>query len=219
MKITTIDLGMVNAYLVKTNDGFVLIDTGLPSQWPRLESQLNAAGCRPGDLKLVVLTHGDWDHIGNCVTLRQQYGAKLAMHAADVPMAAEGVTPQRTIRPLLFKLMFTLMRLRRSMPQVARFTPDLLLSDGQRLDDFGLAAKVLHLPGHTKGSIAVLTNDGGLFAGDTVGNRGKPDCSPFVEDLAQLKHSVQVFQGLNAVMVYPGHGRPFPAAALLQIKT
>jgi glyoxylase-like metal-dependent hydrolase (beta-lactamase superfamily II) len=218
MDITRIDLGMVNAYLVRVADGFVLVDSGLPVQWPRLESALKTAGCLPGKLKLVLVTHGDWDHIGNCVVLRQQYGAKLAMHAADLPMATEGVVAKRTIRSLRFRMLYAMITLRRRRPQVARFTPELLLEDGRRLDDFGLAAKVLHIPGHTKGSIALLADGGELFAGDTVGIRGRLDYSPFVENLVQLKSSVRLLQQQRATTVYPGHGRPFPAAELKNIK-
>jgi len=48
------------------------------------------------------------------------------------------------------------------------FQPDLVMEDEQELADYGFAAKVLHTPGHTKGSIAILTDDGKLFVGDTL---------------------------------------------------
>jgi glyoxylase-like metal-dependent hydrolase (beta-lactamase superfamily II) len=50
------------------------------------------------------------------------------------------------------------------------FTSDLILEDGENLEGYGLKASILHLPGHTKGSIAILTEDGSLFAGDTFFN-------------------------------------------------
>src|SRR5271157_1801044 len=86
-KIKIIELEFVNAYLLKARDAFVLVDTGLPHQWAALESALASAGCLPGNLKLVVITHGDWDHIGNCKKLQEKYHAKIAMHPGDAVMA------------------------------------------------------------------------------------------------------------------------------------
>jgi len=55
-------LGRVNCYLVKADAGYVLIDTGVSNHRAALEQELINAGCQPGNLKLVVLTHGDFDH-------------------------------------------------------------------------------------------------------------------------------------------------------------
>jgi hydroxyacylglutathione hydrolase len=216
--ITTIDFGMVNAYLVRARDGFVLIDTGLPRHWPLLERSLAAAGALPGKIKLVVITHGDWDHTGNCVRLRREYRAPLALHPGDLPMVRDGLLPTRTVRPLLFKLLYAAISLRRHGHDTERFVPDILLADGQRLDQYGLAARVAHIPGHTAGSIAIITDDGALFPGDTMTNRRKPDYAAFIEDRTALRGSIKTLQALDVKMVYPGHGRPFGRAELLKIK-
>jgi hydroxyacylglutathione hydrolase len=218
MDITTIDFGMVNAYLLLATDGFVLIDTGLPSHWPLLERRLTAAGALPDKLRLAVITHGDWDHAGNCVRLRREYRVPLAMHAGDLPMVRDGAMPRRTIRPLLFRLIFAAMSLRRKHPALERFAPDILLADGQRLDQYGLAARVVHIPGHTAGSIAIITDGGELFPGDTVTNRRKPDYAAFIEDRTALCESIKKLQALDVTMVSPGHGRPFGQAELRKIK-
>ena len=63
--VNVISLDFVNAYLVKAKEGFLLIDTGLPNHRERLEKELLSAGCLPDTLKLIILTHGDWDHTGN----------------------------------------------------------------------------------------------------------------------------------------------------------
>ena len=81
--IKIINLDFVNAFLLKVKDGYILIDTGLPYQWGRLEKELISADCLPGSLKLVIITHGDWDHIGNCARLQEKYKVKIAMHSAD----------------------------------------------------------------------------------------------------------------------------------------
>ncbi|MHC1772023.1 MAG: MBL fold metallo-hydrolase [Flexilinea sp.] len=73
----------VPCYLVKTSSGFFLIDTGDSSDCANLEKALGQAGVTPENLKLVLLTHGDFDHTGNAAFLQQKYGAKIAMHAED----------------------------------------------------------------------------------------------------------------------------------------
>lgn len=212
-----IDLGMVNAYLVPAGDGFILIDTGMDPHWSLLESELTKAECLPDKLKLVVITHGDLDHTGNCAKLQKKYRAQIAMHPGDAAMAETGFRPKRKTVSLQIKIFITLGRLTRKQRPFETFKPDLLLSDGQDLKEYGLSAKVLHLPGHTKGSIAVLTEQGELFPGDTVVNRAKPTGAPFIQDLNELRESLAKLKALNAKMVYPGHGTPFTFAELAKV--
>lgn len=212
--IQVINLGFVNAFLIPAGDAFILVDTGISQQWSRLENALRTAGCLPDRLKLVVITHGDADHTGGCVRLRDRYHARIAMHAADVPLVESGQMPKRITRGLGNKLMVgiggVLMKLTRARPGGATFTPDILLQDGQSLSEYGLDAVVLHTPGHTPGSICILTGDGQLLTGDTFTNNTRPDLAMFIQDPAQLQASVERIKGLKAITVFPGHGKPFP---------
>ena len=74
----------VNCYLVQTGAGFFLVDTGMAKKQACLDHELEQSGCRPGDLKLIILTHGDSDHSGNSAHLRERYGAKIAIHRGDL---------------------------------------------------------------------------------------------------------------------------------------
>ncbi len=214
--IQVLKLGFVNVFLVKAEAGYVLIDTGVAQQWKQLETQLLRAGALPDKLKLVVITHGDYDHTGNCANLQQQYRARIAMHPGDVEMVKSGRLTKRQAKNLLGKFFLQLGTLIHGAFQC--FEPDLLLADGQELGEYGLAARVLHTPGHTRGSIAVLTADGQLFAGDTVTNQGKPDSALFIENESALQQSLRLLKRSGARRVYPGHGQPFNAAALAAIK-
>jgi glyoxylase-like metal-dependent hydrolase (beta-lactamase superfamily II) len=66
-EIITIKFGGLsgNAYLIRKDDSFVLVDTASKSKRAVLEKKLLEYGCLPGKLKLIVLTHGDFDHSGN----------------------------------------------------------------------------------------------------------------------------------------------------------
>jgi len=207
--IKIIEMTFVNAFLVKVEDGFILIDTGLAMFRKKLESELVSAGCLPGKLKLVIITHGDFDHTGNCAGLQEKYKCKIAMHKDDSAMAENSVFPKRKIRTLYGKIFFLVRKMKRRKFTFDEFKPDIYLTDGQKLNEYGLNATVIHIPGHTKGSIGILTDDGILFAGDTFTNRRKPDIATYIENSSELKNSIARLKSLPVKTVYPGHGKPF----------
>ena len=94
------------------------------------------------------------------------------------------------------------------------FAPDLLVEDGFDLSDYGLEARVLHLPGHSRGSIGVLTADGDLFCGDLLYDWRRPSV-PICDDADAWETSIKKLRRLHVVTVYPGHGRPFPWTAVV----
>jgi len=148
-------LGSVNCYLVETEASYVLIDTGCSKNRTDLERELESAGCKPGDLKLIVLTHGDFDHAGNAAYLRDKFGAKIAMHRDDSGMVERGdmFWNRRRGNILLEMIAHILFGFGKS----ERFKPNFYVDEGYDLSEYGFDAKVLHLPGHSKGSIGILT--------------------------------------------------------------
>ena len=213
-EIKTIDFGGINCYLIKTDTGHILVDTGFPAKRGDLEKELTSAGCKLGDLKLVVLTHGDHDHAGNCAYLREKYGAKIAMHADDLGMVERGdMGWNRKAKADKVSIIFAAMGLIAPLFKPGKFEtfePDLTIDEGYALSPYGFDAQVLHLPGHSKGSIGILTTGGELFCGDLMYNFfGRPDCL-YINDLADFNASVEKLKKLNIKTVYPGHGKPFP---------
>jgi glyoxylase-like metal-dependent hydrolase (beta-lactamase superfamily II) len=212
-KIKVIGLDFVNAFLLKAEGGYILIDTGLPGHWEKLAKELISAGCLPGKLKLVIVTHGDWDHAGNACRLREKYNVRIAIHPGDVDQVENGVFLKCKVRPFLYRIIFVIMMLKRKLQKkrmgFPKFKPDILLADGQSLEEYGLPAKVIHIPGHTPGSIGVITAEGDLFAGDTFTNRKKPGAAGLIENSRHLKNSLDKLKKMNIKTVYPGHGKPF----------
>ncbi|MGE5222123.1 MAG: MBL fold metallo-hydrolase [Omnitrophica WOR_2 bacterium] len=206
-------LGSVNCYLINTGDGFVLIDTGSLNQRARLEDELQSAGCRPGNLKLVVITHGDFDHTGNSAYLRTKYDAKIAMHAGDAGMAErgdmfwnrkKGNALIRALAPVLF-----------GFNQSVRFKPDILIEDDVSLSGYGFDAIVYSIPGHSLGSIGILADGGNLFCGDLFVNTAGPAFSSIMDDLTMARASLEKLKKLAIHTVYPGHGASFSWQDLL----
>jgi glyoxylase-like metal-dependent hydrolase (beta-lactamase superfamily II) len=211
--IKHIQLSFVNAYLVKVKESFILIDTGLSYQWEQLEKELISSGCLPGKLKLVILTHGDRDHSGNCKKLQEKYKAKIAMHKDDYSIIETGFAGKRKVKSPVRKIRFLIFSILRKFKNEKtnpdKFQPDMFLLDGQSLREYGFNASVIHLPGHTKGSIAILTDEGDLFAGDTFVNTKKPETANIIENPTELNKSMEKLKKLNIKKVYPGHGKPF----------
>lgn len=207
----------VNCFLIKTGSGFFLIDTGVANKRLELEKKLESQGCKPGDLKLVILTHGDSDHADNSAYLQQKYGAKIAIHQDDAGMVERGdMSWNRKPKPDQVAFFFRLITLFFSGPvKFDTFKPDILFEGDQDLSPYGLDARVLYLPGHSKGSIGVLTTGGDLFAGDLLSNFFKPGVH-FIDDLAAWNNSIERLKPLDIKTVYPGHGKPFSMEKFLK---
>ena len=126
----------------------------------------------------------------------------------------KGIFLKRKVRPLLYKIVFIvrmlLRKLQKNKMNFPAFKPDMLLSDGQSLEGYGLKAKIVHIPGHTPGSIGVITDDRDLIAGDMFFNNKKPDTARIIENEEQLKESFDKLRSMNIRIIYPGHGKPFP---------
>ncbi|MGL5434478.1 MAG: MBL fold metallo-hydrolase [Lachnospiraceae bacterium] len=182
-QIIRLGLDGVNAYLIQSSGGFVLVDTGghivtdkVPNnRGDMLLAKLDSAGCSRDNLNLIILTHGDNDHAANAQLIRQNYQASIAMHPDDLALVSNPTLDiymqSYSYRPLIYKMMFCCLRgaikkvTKKMVDDFTSFDPDYLLSDEERLDNYGVKGKVVHLPGHTMGSIGVLLDDGELIAG------------------------------------------------------
>ena len=200
-------MGSVNCYLIKTGASYVLIDTGGSRNRKELATELEGVGCKPGLLKLIVLTHGDFDHTGNAAYLRDTFSAQVAMHSDDSGMVELGDMFVNRKKPNV--LIRSLIPVFSRFGKLERFTPDLLVEDGDDFCEYGFDAKVVSIPGHSKGSIGILTAGADLFCGDLLENTGEPVLNSLIDDLAAANASLQKLRGMGIGTVYPGHGKPF----------
>jgi glyoxylase-like metal-dependent hydrolase (beta-lactamase superfamily II) len=144
-------------------------------------------------VKLIINTHGHFDHVGANKKLNEVTGAPILIHPLDAPMlnqlansaAAWGMTADN------------------SPP------PDRELQDGDQVNFGKIILKVLHTPGHTPGGISLYT-DHEVFVGDTLfaGSIGRTDFPG--GSFETLKESVQqkLFALSDDLKVYPGHNQP-----------
>jgi hydroxyacylglutathione hydrolase len=209
-------IGKVNCCLIEVQDGFILIDTGSSNARQKLEKALADQGCQPGDLKLISITHGDFDHIGYAAHLRDKYAVKIVMHEDDIAMAKNGeMLANRRNSSLFYQLIAFLTPKLMGYGDSEKFDPDMVLNEEENLSDYGFDAKVLSIPGHSSGSIGFLTDDGDLFCGDLLENRDHPKLSSIMDDMNTAQSSLDQLKTYQINMVYPGHREPFPIDSLL----
>jgi hydroxyacylglutathione hydrolase len=220
IEVTIIASKHVNCFLLKSGEEYFLIDTGFASDREGVSRSLEKNGCRPGQLKLIIVTHADSDHVGNCRFLRDTHGAKILMHRNEVEAVKSGdAAASRTLgndfQGILSRLALSLFF---RLKEADRFTPDEIVDGADDLDRFGLEANILPLPGHTNGSIGILTAGGGLFCGDLLMNQKKVAPGIGIFDRKVFKASIETLKKSNIQKVYPGHGKPFTMEALLNNK-
>jgi len=211
-KIYPIPLGSTNCFLLR-GDSAVLIDTGGPKQAKKFAGHLRKIGVAPGDIKLIVITHGHFDHIGSAGDIKQMTAARLAMHERDRENLEKGLA---RFPPGVTTWGRMLNRTLSAFAPLIRFpaaTVDIVLRDDPfPLADYGVAGKVIPTPGHSLGSVSVLLESGEAFVGDMAMSglplRLTPGLPIFAEDLEKLKQSWGRVFDEGVKRIYPAHGGP-----------
>jgi glyoxylase-like metal-dependent hydrolase (beta-lactamase superfamily II) len=157
-----LSLGFVNVHLVVTDDGVVLVDTGLPRRSKQIERGLREISKQIGDVRTILLTHHHFDHIGNVADLRERAGARVIAHAADAPVITGAIRaePKGFVPRLLGRVM--------AAPPT-KIDQLITADESEPIPDF----TAVHTPGHTRGHVSYLLDRAGgvLFAGDTAGSK------------------------------------------------
>ncbi|KUN80959.1 hypothetical protein AQJ66_25105 [Streptomyces bungoensis] len=139
----------------------------------------------PKDIRLIVVTHGHVDHFGSAAELTRLTGAPIAGHIADLSVYRAGGVSDPYLPIGVFGRLFV--RSARVRETTEPFEPDVLVRGEAHLSDFGVEARIMPTPGHTAGSVSVLTDHGDLVAGDLVatpflGFGKRPANPPFHDD-------------------------------------
>ncbi|PJJ55221.1 MBL fold metallo-hydrolase [Compostimonas suwonensis] len=208
---------IVAAYLVETDEGVTVIDAGLAGHWKDLNRELAAMGRSLDDVRGVILTHGDSDHLGFAERLRREKGVPVYVHAADSDRAKGGDKPKTEIGRMRLgaTLAFFGYSLRKGGLRTRYLTEVREVADGDVLPLPG-SPVVIGMPGHSPGSIAVhVPVADAVFVGDALTTRHVltgttgPQPAPFTDDPALALDSLGRLAGVTASWVLPGHGTPW----------
>ncbi len=212
--------GLVNVYLLEEAGEITIVDAGAPGYWKDLPDELAAAGRSLDDVRALVLTHAHSDHVGFAERIRRERNVPVSVHADDAALARGEVKQVRDPSgpgyrgwSLAALAGFAVFALTHGMAKVTPIAEVGALLDGATLDVPG-APRVVHVPGHTAGSVAfhVPLRDA-VFVGDAfvtrnviTGRRGPHFATTFNADHRQAVASLARLDGLAARYVLPGHG-------------
>jgi glyoxylase-like metal-dependent hydrolase (beta-lactamase superfamily II) len=206
---------IVNSYLIIDGSGVTVIDAGLPRYWTLLNGELARLGLTLDDVRALILTHGDTDHIGFAARLSREKNIPAYLHPADAGRARLEVKKPRSgwgpvkAGPLAGFLWYSIRQGGLRIPPAGELRP---VEDGQVLDVPG-TPRIIHVPGHTPGSVAVhVPAVDALFVGDTLTTRNVltgvtgPKPAPFTLEPGQALASLGRISETDATWVLPGHG-------------
>lgn len=165
-KIHRIDTFGSNVFLLETDSSLFMIDAGYPGYTDKILKKINELHKK---LKLIIITHGHFDHYGCAAAVNRATGAPIAIHEFDAENMCKGTTPLDSVNFIGFFGRLILPLAEKIFP-VDTMCPDILLRDGDSLDSYGLDARSVLTPGHTKGSVCIIVEDSVVFAGDLLIN-------------------------------------------------
>jgi glyoxylase-like metal-dependent hydrolase (beta-lactamase superfamily II) len=189
-------------------DGLTLIDAGLPGTTKKILAYIASLGKSAQDVKRIVITHSDLDHIGGLAALQKATSARTYASQIEADAIAQG-KPSRQIKPAGFSLRRILFSLLSPFIKATPFQVHEIVAEGQTLPALG-GLRVVETPGHTPGHISLFASSAGvLFCGDSMvsDEKGLLGSRPGITwDEARARESERKQATLGARIVCSGHG-------------
>ena len=192
--------------ILDAEKGATLVDTGIPGQAAMILEKLAAEGVSRSDLKRIIITHQDIDHIGSLKALKEATGAEVLALDVEVPYI-DGALPSPKMPPP--ERLEQNPGLKAMLDALERSSVDVALKDGEVLDLAG-GVRVIATPGHTPGHISLYLNrTHTLITGDALtsseGTLGGP-MEMATPDMASAKASVKKLAELDVKQIVAYHG-------------
>ncbi|GMK37271.1 MBL fold metallo-hydrolase [Paenibacillus sp. CCS19] len=209
-RVYRLPIRQVNVYLLETEQGLVLIDTGYEGSAPAILQAIRSLGCESSDLRTILLTHAHPDHAGSLGALKQEVpDVRIYASEQDISIVSKR-EKQRTIKPAPGLLNAILFRILIRGDGVVEPAPlDGVLQHGKVLD-FAGGLQAIFTPGHSYGHFAFLlpSHGGVLFAGDLAANMSGLNLNIGYEHLEQGLETLRMVGQLDYEIACFGHGNP-----------
>ena len=198
--------GFLNLTLIlDEQNGNTLVDAGLPGQAEVIGAALVEAGIGVRDLRRIIFTHQDLDHVGSGAALVRQSGATVFAHPADAPHIDGTLKPLKPSPEMLEQRP----QMREALERLEPVRVDEQVDDGDRLDLAG-STRVIFTPGHTPGHLSLyLERPKVLVAGDALTAEGgllNGPNPPLTLDVREAARSVRRLADLEIATIVCYHG-------------
>jgi hydroxyacylglutathione hydrolase len=214
MEILRIEVPPTNCYLLQGQEGTVLIDPGPPGAAATVIARAEEAGVRPEDVRLIFVSHGHLDHYGAAPQVQRWCGRPVSAYPGEPGFSQDrrnALPPAQTLRGSVVRWFYLL------LSPLVEFEPlkaDVLLRGDQDLSEYGIDGRTVHLPGHSPGSLGIISDEGDAFVGDLFVNYTVPSQPIYLSDEDAWAHSYERLRALHPRAVYVGHGEPFQGEEL-----
>ena len=228
MKIYNIGNRIMNTYIYKINDGYVMIDTGYEHSLNKVIKKLNKLNINITDIKYVFLTHAHDDHAGFLNELLK-INTELKVIISDKAMPTLKIGQNSfnggcsTKLALVFcKFMAILGNSEHKFPKIEdKYDDRFITITNENINEFQniLNGEIIYTPGHTSDSISLILDDI-ILCGDAAMN-GIPSLKRliiWIEDLKEYEQSWDKIINTKANKIYPAHGKPFSKTDLIKYK-
>lgn len=192
MEVITLSYKSTNCYLLKTNNGWIMIDAGWPDTLPQLLHLLKQKDVHVNDVKYLIVTHFHPDHAGLAQDIKA-FGIKLILHEAQVPFVDKLNSFFKRNPKVNFKDIDNENNIVISSFESRQF-----------LKNIGVGGLIIQTPGHSGDSISLIVDKCCAFIGDLPGLsllEGYNDQT--------LNDSWKMIQDYNVKIIYPAHGKPY----------
>ena len=207
LRVTPIRIRNVKVFLIQTQGGYFLIDTGIAFHERLIERNLLSMGVKLGDIQTIILTHGHLDHIGGLGYIKSQSDAtvichrsiKSALESGEYEEAIPRVLGWKLFNPLITPLLHT---------RLVPVHPDQVVDESLDLRELGLPGTVIHTPGHSPGSCSIFLDNRICFLGDLIRETspGSYDTGLFYHDRDQILISLRKINSLRPKIIHLSHG-------------
>lgn len=212
--VKTFSLSLANIHIVEAYGKRLMIDAGKHGDEQALVAAMRAAGVEPRSIDYLFITHGHTDHAGGASYFKEHFGTTIIAGRADQAMLASGRNDALCATGLLANFLKPSI-LRESYPPVSA---DIWINQELDLTTLGIKGRVLAMPSHTPGSIAVLIDDkafvGDLARGELL-NKTKPARHFYMCDLHSNDQDIARLLDIRAIKTwYTGHMGPVSTASV-----